>query len=61
MASRSTLRASSSGFTVVLPIDFERQPRLVEGGFQDDQRLWVERAVVEPAHGSILTADKQAY
>ena len=29
----------------------KRQPRFVEGGFEDHQRLWIERATLETTHG----------
>jgi hypothetical protein len=32
----------------------ERKPSFIESRLQNDERLWIERVVVEPTHGSIL-------
>ena len=53
IARRNTERANSSGFTVSVAERLECQPRLVESGFQNDERLRIEGAVVEPERGSV--------
>jgi hypothetical protein len=35
---------------------FERQPRLVKRRLEQDKRLGIEGTIMEPAHGSVLTA-----
>jgi hypothetical protein len=54
MASRKTLRANSSGFNGGVADRLERKPRFIESSFQNDERLRIEGAVVDPPHASNL-------
>jgi hypothetical protein len=61
MASRKTLRANSSGSHGRVADRLERKPRFIESSFQNDERLRIEGAVVEPPHGSILNLSRDFF